>query len=108
MLVTAVRSITLHCVATMVIALVLSSCSTTDFAALQVPDEAEATARVTSPWPSHAGPGSSRFTDVALISKEKAGSRPARRLHSWCWAVLNSPPGTLSRSYRAQSSVPHT
>ena len=70
MLVTAVRSITLHCVATMVIALVLSSCSTTDFAALQVPDEAEATARVTSPWPSHAGPGSSRFTDVALISKE--------------------------------------
>ena len=70
MLVTAVRSITLDCVATMVIALVLSSCSTTDFAALQVPDEAEATARVTSPWPSHAGPGSSRFTDVALISKE--------------------------------------
>ncbi|MAQ61756.1 MAG: hypothetical protein CMQ10_06730 [Gammaproteobacteria bacterium] len=70
MLVTAVRSIKLHCIATMVIALVLSSCSTTDFAALQVPDEAEATARVTSPWPSHAGPGSSRFTDVALISKE--------------------------------------
>ena len=68
--VSAVRSTKLHCIATMVIALVLSSCSTTDFAALQVPDETEATARVTSPWPSHAGPGSARFTDVALISKE--------------------------------------
>ena len=68
--VSAVRSTKLRCVATMVIALVLSSCSTTDFAALQVPDETEATARVTSPWPSHAGPGSARFTDVALISKE--------------------------------------
>ena len=68
--VSAVRSIKLYCVATMAIALVLSSCSTTDFAALQVPDETEATARVTSPWPSHAGPGSARFTDVALISKE--------------------------------------
>ena len=68
--VSAVRSAKLHCIATMVIALVLSSCSTTDFAALQVPDETEATARVTSPWPSHAGPGSARFTDVALISKE--------------------------------------
>jgi quinoprotein glucose dehydrogenase len=68
--VSAVRSIKLYCVAMMAIALVLSSCSTTDFAALQVPDETEATARVTSPWPSHAGPGSARFTDVALISKE--------------------------------------
>ena len=68
--VSAVRLTKLHCIATMVIALVLSSCSTTDFAALQVPDETEATARVTSPWPSHAGPGSARFTDVALISKE--------------------------------------
>ena len=68
--VSVVRLTKLHCIATMVIALVLSSCSTTDFAALQVPDETEATARVTSPWPSHAGPGSARFTDVALISKE--------------------------------------
>ena len=68
--VSVVRLTKLHCIATIVIALVLSSCSTTDFAALQVPDETEATARVTSPWPSHAGPGSARFTDVALISKE--------------------------------------
>ena len=68
--VSVVRLTKLHCIATMVIALVLSSCSTTDFAALQVPDETKATARVTSPWPSHAGPGSARFTDVALISKE--------------------------------------
>ena len=48
----------------------LGSCSTTDFASLQPHDGVEVATRVTSPWPSHAGPGSARFTDVALISKE--------------------------------------
>ena len=54
----------------LVTVVLLGSCSTTDFASLQPQDGVEVATRVTSPWPSHAGPGSARFTDVALISKE--------------------------------------
>ena len=52
----------------------MSSCSTTDFASLQPREGLDAATRITSPWPSHAGPGSARFTDVALISRENLRS----------------------------------
>ena len=54
----------------LVTAFLISSCSTTDFASLQPREGLDAATRITSPWPSHAGPGSARFTDVALISRE--------------------------------------
>ena len=49
-------------------ALFLGSCSSTDFARLQADANTSAEPRQTTPWPSYAGPGSARFTDVALIS----------------------------------------
>ena len=49
-------------------ALFLGSCSSTDFARLQADANTLAEPRQTTPWPSYAGPGSARFTDVALIS----------------------------------------
>ena len=48
----------------------LGSCATTDFSRFQAGDGVTAVSRDTTPWPRYAGPGSARFTDAALISKD--------------------------------------
>lgn len=57
------------CLIGLLFCLLLGSCSTTDFARLQVDTDLAAQFRDTTPWPSYAGPGSARFADLGQISK---------------------------------------
>lgn len=67
----------------------LGSCATTDFSRFQADDGVVAVSRDTTPWPRYAGPGSARFTDAALISKDNVGElAPA-------WSFRTGDTGTI-------------